>query len=144
MCAYLFSGLGTSLSHTCSLLQQTSDNLEMVKEIVRRVQLLSSVLTSPVSEDDYAEKGRRVELRRCALSHMSIYQFAHPPLRKLEVVIMKLEPLSNQHTLVGFLRNIGNAGTLAGFVQELANAITDYQVRASGPTVIHNEHPPRF
>ena len=33
-------------------------------EIERRVQSLSGVLASPVREDDYPEKGRRVELRR--------------------------------------------------------------------------------
>ena len=49
-------------------------------------------------------------------------------LRKLEGVIAKLEPLSDQHVLVGFLNNVDNAKTLLGFVQELANAITDYQV----------------
>ena len=48
----------------CFPLQQTSDNVDSVKEIERRVQSLSSVLVSPVSGDDYAEKGRRVELRR--------------------------------------------------------------------------------
>ena len=42
--------------------QQTLDNAARVKEIERRVQSLSGVLTSPVSEDDYAEKGRRTEL----------------------------------------------------------------------------------
>jgi hypothetical protein len=45
-------------------LQQTSDNAENVEEIERRVHSLSGVLASPVSEDDYAEKGRREELRR--------------------------------------------------------------------------------
>ena len=39
-----------------------SDNGEKVKEIERRAQSLSDVLASPVSEDDYAEKGRRVVL----------------------------------------------------------------------------------
>ena len=52
----------------------------------------------------------------------------HPSFRKLKGVIANLEPLSNQHALVGFLRNAENAKTLTGFVQELANAITDYQV----------------
>ena len=46
------------------LLQQTSDNAEMVEEIEKRVQSLSGVLASPASEGDYAEKGRRTELRR--------------------------------------------------------------------------------
>jgi hypothetical protein len=41
--------------------------VEKVKKIERRVQSLSGVLASPVSEDDYAEKGRRVELRRFVL-----------------------------------------------------------------------------
>jgi hypothetical protein len=39
-----------------------SDNGEKVKEIERRAHSLSGVLAAPVSEDDYAEKGRRVEL----------------------------------------------------------------------------------
>ena len=43
-------------------LQQTSDNAEKVKEIERRAHSLSGVLASPVSEDDYAEKGRRAVL----------------------------------------------------------------------------------
>ena len=57
-----------------------------------------------------------------------VSQFAYPPLRKLERVVAKLEPLSDQHGLVGFLRNTDNAKTLTGFVQELGYAITDYQV----------------
>jgi len=36
----------------------------MVKGIEQRVQLLSGVLSSPASEGDYVEKGRRVELWR--------------------------------------------------------------------------------
>jgi len=44
-------------------LQQTSNNVEMVKEVERRVQTLSGALASPISEDDHAEKGRRTELR---------------------------------------------------------------------------------
>jgi hypothetical protein len=43
------------------------DNGKKVKKIERRVQSLSGVLASPASEDDYAEKGRRVELRRFVL-----------------------------------------------------------------------------
>ena len=62
---------------------------------------------------------------------MDIRQFTHPPLRKLEGVIAKLEPLSDQHALARFLCNVDNAKTLAGLFQELANAITDYQVRAT-------------
>ena len=59
---------------------------------------------------------------------MGIYKFAHPSPRKLDGVIVRLEPLSEQHALVGFLRNVENAKALTGFVQELANTITDYQV----------------
>jgi len=55
-------------------------------------------------------------------------QVTYPPLRKLDVVIAKLELLSDQHALIKFLCNVNNAKTLAGFVQELADAITDYQV----------------
>jgi len=42
--------------------------VESVREIEQRVQSLSSTLASPVNEDDYAEKGRRVELRRFVLT----------------------------------------------------------------------------
>jgi len=44
----------------------------MVKGIEQRVQLLSGVLAAPVSEGDYAEKGRRLELRRFVLIWTSI------------------------------------------------------------------------
>ena len=57
-----------------------------------------------------------------------MHQHTYPSFRKLEEVISKLEPLSDQDAVVGFLRNIDNAKTLAGFVQELADAVTDYQV----------------
>jgi len=70
------------------------------------------------------EENRASEVRTCTNTHQSAY----PPLRKLEGVIAKLEPLSDQHALLKFLRNIDNAKTLMGFVQELADAITDYQV----------------
>ena len=75
---------------------------------------------------------------------MDLYLFAYPSLRKLEGVVVKLEPLSDQHVLVRFLRNVDNAKTLTRFVQELADAITDYQVRAASPNVIFDEHPIRF
>jgi len=45
------------------LLQQTSDNLDKIKEIERRAHSLSGVLASPASEDDYEEKERRVVLQ---------------------------------------------------------------------------------
>ena len=60
---------------------------------------------------------------------MSKCHFTYPSPRKLEGVIVKLEPLSEQHGLVKFLRNVENAKTLTGFIQELANAIVDYQVQ---------------
>jgi hypothetical protein len=107
------------------------------------VQSLSSVLASPISEDDHAEKRRRVELRRFVLVRIYTNR-PHPSLRKLEGVIAKLEPLSDQHGLVSFLRSVDNSKTLGGFVQELADAITDYQVRTVGSTVIFTERLARF
>ena len=95
------------------------------------MQSLFGVLASPVSEDDYAEKGRRVELQRCVLGCPNAHKHAHPSLRKLREVISKLEPLTEQHVLIKFLRNVDNAKTLTGYVQELADAITDYQVCAT-------------
>jgi len=50
------------------------------------------------------------------------------PLRKLKGVMMKLEPLTEQHMIVGFLCNTDNAKILAGSISELGDAITDYQV----------------
>ena len=109
------------------------------------MQTLSGVLASPVNEDDYAEKGRRAELWRFVFPQAHIRWFiTYHTRRKLQGVIMKLEPLSEQDTLIRFLRNADNTKTLTGFVQELADAITDYQVRATGPIVIFNEHPARF
>jgi hypothetical protein len=59
--------LSVPSSFVCFPFQQTSDNAGKVKEIERRVHSLSGVLASPVNEEDYAEKGRRVELRRLVL-----------------------------------------------------------------------------
>ena len=59
---------------------------------------------------------------------MDMRQSAYPALRKLDGIIMKLEPLSEQHALLKFLQNVDNAKTLSGFVEELAAAITYYQV----------------
>ena len=98
-----------------------------MKDIERRVQSLYAVLSSPVSEDDYAEKARRVELRMFVFIQTTL-SFTHPILRKLDGVVAKLEPLSEQHVLLKFVRNVDNAKTLGGFVQELADAITHYQV----------------
>ena len=99
-----------------------------MKEIEKRVQSLSGVLASPTSEEDYAEKGRRLELQRFVLVQIHIGLLT--PLRKLQGVITKLEPLADQNALIGFLRNVDNVKVLTGFVQELSDAITDYQVRA--------------
>ena len=104
----------------------------MVRDIEKRVQSLSGVLASPTSEDDYAERGRRLELQRSGLVY--IYTALLIPLRKLQGVLAKLEPLTDQNALVGFLRNANNVKVLTGFVQELADAITDYQARAFSPT----------
>jgi hypothetical protein len=64
--------LGIFSSFAYSPLQQTSDNTENMKDIERRVQSLSGVLASPVTEDDYGEKRRRVELKRFAPVRISI------------------------------------------------------------------------
>jgi hypothetical protein len=71
-------------------------------------------------------------------------RFTYPSLRKLEGVVARLEPLPDQNAFVRFLRNVDDAKTLTGLVQELADAITDYQVRAAGPTAITAERPARF
>lgn len=60
----LVSGPNASSFYVRFPFQQTSDNEEMVNEIERRVQSLSGVLASPVSEDDDMEKRRRAKLRR--------------------------------------------------------------------------------
>ena len=57
-----------------------------------------------------------------------LIRFAYLSLRKLESVVMKLEPLADQDAVLRFFHNVNNAKTLMGFVQELADAITDYQV----------------
>ena len=58
-------------------------------------------------------------------------------LRILGGIIAKLEPLTEQHALIGFLHNVENAKMLTGFVQELADAITDYQVWTLRPAAIN-------
>lgn len=63
---------------------------------------------------------------------MGTCQFIHPTLRRLDGIIKKLKPLSEEHTeehtLLRFLRNVDNAKALNGIVQDLADAITYYQV----------------
>ena len=63
-------------------------------------------------------------------------KFTHPSCRKLEGVIAKLEPLSEQHALLKFLRNVDDTKTLVGFVQELVDAVADYQVCVASPTIV--------
>ena len=65
---------------------------------------------------------------RCLFPVVSTFINLLIPLRKLKGVIAKLEPLTEQHALIGFFQNVDNAKILAGFVQELADAIMDYQV----------------
>ena len=72
MWVFLVCEISASSSFVCFLPQQTSDNVDNMKEIERRVQSLSGVLVSPVNEDDYAERGRRVELWRLVPSHTNI------------------------------------------------------------------------
>ena len=64
--------LDTFSSVDCFLPQQTSDNTENVMDIERRVESLGGVLASPPSEDDFAEKARRVELQRFVFMQMHI------------------------------------------------------------------------
>ena len=59
---------------------------------------------------------------------MDTRQFTYPTLRKLDVVIAKLEPLAEEHVFLKFLRNVDNTKIMNGLVEELANAIVDYQV----------------
>jgi hypothetical protein len=67
-----------------------------------------------------------------------------PLPRKLERVLAKLEPQSDQHAFLGFLRNVDDAKALTGCVEDLFNAVTDYQVRVTYPGPICSEHPVRF
>lgn len=48
--------------------------------------------------------------------------------RKLNIIIARLEPLSEKHGIVKFLKNADHAKTLTGFVRDLDTAVTDYQV----------------
>lgn len=109
----------------------------MMREIEQRAQSLSGVLSAPINEDDRAEEKRRAELRMFVLS-LRVYRVNRliPSRRKLEGVIAKLEPLSEQHALVKFLRNVNNTKLLTGSIQELSDAITDYQVWVPSPNMI--------
>ena len=61
-------------------------------------------------------------------NYTNMHRFIYPSRRKLEGIIAKLKPLTEQHVFIAFLRNVDNAKILTGFIQELANAIMDYQV----------------
>lgn len=98
-----------------------------MKDIERKVWSLYNILVSPASEDDFAENARRVEFRRFVLVWVYV-NLLIPTLRRLDGVIAKLEPLSEQHAFLKFLQNTDNAKTLNGFIQELADAVTCYQV----------------
>ena len=73
----LFDDPDTSSFFTYFLPQKTEDNRNNMKEMEQRVLSLSSVLTSPVGEDDYAEKWRRSVLRRFVLTRACIGLLIH-------------------------------------------------------------------
>ena len=73
----LINDPNTSLSCNYLLFQQASDNVGSVKDIEQRVQSLSGVLASPASEDDYAEKARRIQLQRFGFIHMYVDLLIH-------------------------------------------------------------------
>lgn len=130
-------GLSKSSTHRFfKFLQQHIANAEQFKEVNKRVQSLSQVLTSPVDDQDIDEKARRETLRRFVFS---LEADTGTPSNRLLVhralvgVIAKLNPLSEQHGIAKFLKNADHANTLNGFVQDLAYAVTDYQVWATNP-----------
>ena len=90
----------TLSSFACSLPQQTSDNVEGVKEIERRVQSLSGVLASPVGKDDHAEKARREELRRFVLAQIYI-RLLIPPLGSSRGLSQSLNHFLTKMRLLG-------------------------------------------
>lgn len=98
-----------------------------MEKIHERALSSSEVLASRVNKGDGAERARRAILRRFVFVRIS-YQSAYPPLRRLEEIIEKLEPLSEEHVHVKFLHSVEAAKSLTGFVEELANAFTEYQV----------------
>lgn len=64
------------IEHSCNIpplpLQRTADNAGAVKDIDQRVRSLAGLLAAPVGEDDYAEKARRMELRRFVLARARV------------------------------------------------------------------------
>ena len=75
-----------------------------MKEIERRAQSLSGVLASPVGEDDYAEKGRRVILRRFVI--VQVYNNLLIPLSGSSRVLS----LSLSHSPIN-MRSLGSYAT---------------------------------
>ena len=67
-----------------------------MKEIQQRVQSLSGLLASPVDEDDYAEKGRRVELLRFASSYTNTDQLTYLLSGSLKGSLQNLNHLPNK------------------------------------------------
>ena len=118
-------------------LQQTADNADQIKEIEERVQSLGEVLASPVGVRDDAEKARRNALRKLVISpfdkHQHFLNISLAIRRKLDRIMAKLGPLSEQHGIVKFLKNANHTKTLNVFVQDLDTAVTDYQVCATNP-----------
>ena len=118
-------------------LQQTADNADQIKEIEERVQSLGEVLASPVGVRDDAEKARRNALRKLVISpsdkHWHFLSISLAIHRKLDRIMAKLRPLSEQSGILKFLKNANHTKTLNGFVQDLDTAVTDYQVCATNP-----------
>jgi len=115
-------------------LQQTTANAEQIREIEERVQSLAEALTSPVGDQDSGEKARREVLRKFVFPHQGALVHGETEStirRKLDGIIAKLGPLSEQQGLLKFLKNVDHANALNGFVQDLDYAVTDYQVRVA-------------
>ena len=112
-------------------LQQTTANADQIKEIEGRIESLAEVLASPAGDQDSGEKARREVLRKFVLPPKETptdCSAASIICRKLNGIVAKLGPLSEQHGLLKFLKNADHANTLNGFVQDLAYAVTDHQV----------------
>jgi len=118
-------------------LQQTTANAEQVREIEGRIESLAGILASQDGDQDSREKARKETLRKFvfpSMMHRHITQPRRFCRRKLDGIVAKLGPLSEQHGLLKFLENVDHANTLNGFVRDLAYAITDYQVWAPNST----------
>jgi len=90
-----------------------------------------------VGDHDSGEKARREVLRKFVLPYKGTLVHSEIELTirgKLDGIIAKLGPLSEQRGLLKFLNNVDHANALNGFVQDLANAVTDYQVWVTNST----------